>query len=92
MATQPLWIETIPVISTAHTPHERAITELSSADFILSAEYAQGAFIYLPDVADCVDAVAWLQPIVEWALPQHFNWIRLDADGDIVPALPEFNW
>ncbi len=88
MNTKPMWVMTIPVISTQHMPSTHSLVSFEG----LAATYPGGGFVYLPD--DPVDDV-WTIPILTWLRDLYgdeANWLRFDADADVVDELPTYDW
>lgn len=92
MKNDPLWAMHLPVISTDHMPSRDALRNLASAG-ARCALYDEGGFAYLPDTPS--DTEAWTEPVLAW-LREHFddhsNWVRFDADADVIDGLPIYNW
>ncbi len=83
-------INHIPCISTIHMPDTEALERLH--DSVHMALYDEGAFIYVHSLPPLLPSDAWLKPIAAWATSNVFEWVRLDADGDVVEELPSFEW
>jgi len=75
----------MPVLSTCHMPHTRALKDLGAIATV--AEYDQGGFVYLPELAAAPD---WLKPIIEMFIDD--GWVRFDADEEVWPGLPTYDW
>lgn len=78
------WIQSIPVISTAHMPGTNAIADLKTPYML----WDQGGLVW---VEDSDDQEAWVAKIAE-QLRCPDGWVRLDSDGPIIEGLPTYNW
>lgn len=83
--SKPMWVMHIPVISTQHMPSSDALEKVRNTP---CATYDSGGFLWL----DC-DAEDWTAPILVH-LRTYFdgNWVRFDADADIVEGLTVYEW
>jgi hypothetical protein len=83
---KPQYIMTVPSISTAHLPSSDAPKKAR----LYFAEYEDGFFIFIDDVPED----EWLVPIRNWLNAEFngLNWVRFDADGEIMPELPTYDW
>lgn len=92
----PLEISNIPVISISHITQEVSEALSTSPDdmWTLSASYPYGFFLYMQEDIDSLpeDTPQCLIDLYRWAQEQHFSWIRLDQDADVVQELPVYDW
>jgi hypothetical protein len=87
------WTMTIPVLSTAHiTPVTNDMLTAGGNPWILSAEYADGYFIYVPDEDDQAENYPDLAAIFAWARKKEYTWVRLDNCGSDLDELPKYEW
>lgn len=93
-----MWTIQVPVISSAHITQETAELLTRNPDTlpVEVAPYRYGwfVFIFIPEIdvslpADLAEVFGWFreQPQFEGA-----NWLRIDADGDVVDGLPTYDW
>lgn len=86
-----MWIDQIPVISTGHVKLEE-LDELYNDSVNLLFRYPEGVIVWFG--CDEPDESLGLPPtilaVLKWAHEKEFSWVRLDADGDIVEGLPEY--
>lgn len=86
-----MWTLTIPVLSTVHI--SQAADEFLH-DFNKGclwnavASWEGGHFIYV----DGCGPHEGLNDVLNWAIENKHDWIRLDRDGDVVPELPQHEW
>ncbi|OQS11666.1 hypothetical protein B0T37_04325 [Chromobacterium violaceum] len=95
------WIMTLPVLSTSHIREQtNAWLQNHAGDWgrMTFAEYGSGYFIALGESdSDPVEQFPQhpdLQQLMRW-VQTHYpaaTWLRLDADGDVVPELPTYDW
>jgi len=82
----------IPVISTAHVPDSAALDRLrDDMPQVTIAGYDCGWFVRTAQI-EFKDSHAWMAPIAKWAQANVYDWIRLDADGDVVEGLEVYDW
>lgn len=55
------------------------------------AAYEEGCWLFVPEDDD-EDEAPSLRAVFSWARANDFEWIRLDADGSRVDALPFYDW
>lgn len=88
------WNMTVPVISTAHMPDEDAVERLAGIGFTC-AKFSEGFFVCLGD-DPLPEEPEWATRVREWVLREYGNafvpWVRLDADGDLIGELQEWEW
>jgi hypothetical protein len=85
------WTLTIPVISTAHITQEADAYLYNSRTGRFEnavSSWGSGHFLY---VEGCGPHEG-LDAVLNWALENNHDWIRLDRYGDIVPELPQYEW
>jgi len=83
---KPDFVMAVPAISTRHMPSSDAPLQ----DMLYCAKYEEGYFIYF----DEQPFKPWMEPIRNW-LNAEFpgsDWVRFDADGEVMPELPVFDW
>lgn len=94
------WIMHIPVISTAHITPElgEELTQLLPGEDFYGLDCAvtpHGAFLYFHEGHETISELpACLRAIGAWANGhlKEFDWVRLDSDGDVIDALPQYDW
>lgn len=89
MSPTPMWVMTVPVISTAHMPKSYSLKMFKDS---VVAVYEGGGFLYLPDNPE---HDMWTVPILNWLREVQgpdANWIRFDCDADIEEGLPVYEW
>ncbi|AAQ58889.1 hypothetical protein [Chromobacterium violaceum] len=95
------WVMAIPVLSTSHIRQQtHAWLQINVGGWIALeyAEYSHGFFIALGESDS--DPAEWfpdhpdLQHIASWVKSNcpAATWMRLDADGDVIDALPSYDW
>lgn len=87
------WILRVPVLSTAHVSQatiDWLACHSGHTDFGVVAGYPEGFFLYLHDPKAAADLPEDLAVLARWVRRRRYNWLRLDADGDVVDGLPRF--
>jgi hypothetical protein len=97
-------IQRVPVISTRHVSGERfcwlahkarlRAAERDNGEMPV-ASYGWGYWLYVPDDWVGVNTHADLSPVFEWFDGLDLGgdrWLRIDADGPVIPGLPIFEW
>lgn len=84
----------MPVIATCHIT--AATSDLLSAQgdqnpWTIVAPYEEGFFIYVQS-EDMPDQPKEFSDIFAWARANGFEWVRLDAAGDDIDGLPQYDW
>jgi hypothetical protein len=98
-----IWLQTLPVISTAHLDQSTARLLEGIGDdnpWVNCARYEFGFFLSVPtdecdegDGESCyVGMPSDLESVLKWARKKGYDWIRLDACGDVVEELHIFDW
>jgi hypothetical protein len=92
-----LWKVEMPVLSTAHITRETNELLLAQGDsvpWMSCAVYDVGYFISVPldDSHHLCPPPQDLIAIWNWAREHGYQWIRLDAAGDQIDALPSHDW
>lgn len=77
---------TVPIISTAHMPGERALAILKGMDTVPVMLFAYGGMLYVED-----SGVPWVKAIAE-GLAAPDGWVRLDSLGPVIPGIPVYDW
>lgn len=96
--THGFWVMQAPVISDGHLTEDVATTLME----LLPGEELHGTICMIgghgalvrcddlellpKDTPDC------LRTVLEWAKGEGFEWVRFDEDGDLIPALPQYDW
>lgn len=95
MSKPPFWVSRVPVLSTAHLQQE-TMDRLQHGPienaFGTVAAYPEGAFLSLITVVIPGDLPPDLAALCRWVRQRRYGWIRLDADGDVAPGLPVYDW
>jgi len=95
-----LWVMQAPVLSTGHLTQatmERLLQDNNAFGLYVIA-YDSGAFVFCSDAsllhgaADDENAPDDLAACLRWAMDRGYEWIRFDADGSTVAALPTHRW
>ncbi|OHX14147.1 hypothetical protein BI347_11985 [Chromobacterium sphagni] len=95
------WVMTLPVLSTSHIRQQtNAWLQINVGGWVELeyAEYSHGFFIALgetdSDPAEQFPDHPDLQRIASWVKANYpaATWVRLDADGDEIDALPSYDW
>ena len=84
----------MPVISTCHIAAATSALLEHQGDqnpWTVVAPYEEGFFIYVQS-EDMPEQPQDISDIFAWARSNSFEWVRLDADGDEVDALPQYEW
>ena len=83
--------ERIGVLSTAHIPEGEApqIADRLAAGQLVGMQREEG-FILFTDIQH--EDVPVTAALLEKARHNGFDWLMLDADGDILDELPTYNW
>lgn len=92
MHQNPLWVLTVPTLSTIHIPNPYVFVRMREHEFTPVAEYQEGAFVYMQQPENCEGEFAWLKPIAEWAAGLEYEWVRFDSDGDELDIFPLYEW
>lgn len=90
MTKPSIWTMQVPVVSTAHVPEN--YRDLLPPVCSVVASYNDGDFILLTeDWREKADAR--LLPVLDWFVGAYGtdNWLRLDADGDMVDGLIDYH-
>lgn len=99
-----LWPMKLPVLCINHVTestmgrlHATAKRPASYRPVATSVPYQEGFFIRFWDESHDhseIEMPADLAAIKAWAADRKFKdmWVRLDADGDVVPELPTYDW
>lgn len=88
----PLWVMSVPVISTAHLPAPNTLATWQNTPVALTPD---GGFLYMPSNSDDND---WLEPIKNWLRCHGYDvdnitvWVRFDRDADVIEGLPTYPW
>jgi len=89
------WRMVVPVISTAHLPREHALDELRD-EFSQLLEYTEGVMVCVgSDTPEVWERSPWFADVLRWFRANYGadqTWIRFDRDGDLIEALPVFDW
>jgi hypothetical protein len=95
VAKPPYYVSRVPVLSSSHVSAE-TMDQMQSGpaenSFGTVAAYPEGVFLYLQTVLIPEGLPEDLLALCKWARKRRCNWIRLDADGDLVDGLPKFDW
>ncbi|WP_199153349.1 hypothetical protein [Chromobacterium sp. ASV23] len=100
-STDAHWIMAIPVLSTSHIRQQtNAWLQINVGGWVELeyAEYSHGFFIALgesdSDPAERFPDHPDLQGIARWVKANYpaATWVRLDADGEVIDALPSYDW
>lgn len=92
------WIMRAPVISTRHL-NQKVVKDLAadppgfnelSGLFVLPAP--DGLLVYASDIQEINDLPDELQACLRWSITHGFEWLRFDADGDVIEGLQTFDW
>lgn len=75
-------------LSTAHL-RETTLNPAPHPHYLM-AQYPEGAFFYVPDTP--VDASPDLAFVLDYAKAMGCTIVRFDADGEVIPGLPVFDW
>ncbi|WP_298581273.1 hypothetical protein [uncultured Luteimonas sp.] len=92
------WAMRAPVLSTAHLAaavSEQLHSTLAGEEFFDTPCMmgSHGAMLYCSDIENLPEeAPQCMRDGLAWGKHQGFNWVRLNADGDVVAGLPEFIW
>lgn len=93
------WIMTVPVISTAHIKPETAkFLEFGETAGIQSYDLGDcGLLIFCGAPTDTpldgLEDYPDITEVMRWARANGSNgWVRLDAAGDVIDALPQYEW
>jgi hypothetical protein len=95
VAKPPYYVSRVPVLSSTHVSFEtmeRLQSGPAENSFGTVAAYPEGVFLYLQTVLIPENLPEDLLALCKWARKRRCNWIRLDADGDLVDGLPTYNW
>lgn len=90
----PVWMVSVPVISTHHLSQETGTVTLAKGfPWLPVAEYDTGFFVKV-DKQECrfQEYPEDLRQVMRWAAALGFDWIRIDADGDDADGLPVYEW
>lgn len=98
------WIMTVPVVSTAHVKPDtyKSLEFGESAGIQTYSLGDSGLLIFCGDAEDTFpdgshedDFEDWpdITEVMRWARKNGANgWVRLDSSGDVIDALPQYNW
>ena len=95
MTSPAYWVSRVPVLSTAHVSRETMewlIANPGDHEFGVVANYSHGVFLQLDNRNEAPEAPAEIRQLQQWIRPRHYQWIRLDTNGDVVPGLPIHDW
>ena len=84
-----MWTTKIPVLRSDHLKPETTVW-LTNTDDMLVATYDGGCFVFVG--LSCDNAPRDMVTVTDWAHEQGFEWLRFDAAGDTVEALPLYEW
>ena len=84
-----MWTMTMPVLRSEHLKPETTVW-LTNTSEILVAAYDQGFFVFVGP--ECKNSPRDMLTVADWAREQGFEWLRFDAAGDTVEALPLYDW
>lgn len=80
-------------LSTGHLPDGDVMNDPLCPWSNMAYEHGWIAPVYAhTDTSDWPHQFAALIPVFEWARANGADYVRFDADGNIVEALPVFNW
>jgi len=85
---------TMPVISTCHitAATDRIMQDQGDQNpWTYIAPYSEGAFMYIQS-EDMEGQPTEFSDIFAWARKHGYQWVRIDADGDVVDQLPSYEW
>lgn len=94
-----LWVMQAPVLSTGHLTQatmERLSQNSTIGLYVIA--YDGGAFVFCSDASLLHGAAGDdkapddLAACLRWAMDRGYEWIRFDADGSTVEALPTYQW
>lgn len=87
------WSILMPVLSTGHAPSMGHIVNLCDSN-ASAANYREGViFVYIDEDHEWEGDEAWVAPIAAWMAENYQDqWVRFDPDGDVVEALPVYDW
>lgn len=86
-----MWTMKIPVLRSDHLKPETTVW-LVSTDDLLVATYDAGCFVHVYELGSNVNMPVDLRTVLDWASEAEFDWLRFDASGDTVEALPLYEW
>ena len=87
------WEMVVPVISIAHTPpaFDTVVQDAEWRECVYSL--GSGWLLFVSDDRpEAWEALPGMPAIVAWMNEEYpdTSWVRLDADGDVIPELPKF--
>ena len=87
------WSILMPVLSTGHTPSAEALKKLCDTNASAVNFTENFCFVYIDTDYEWEGEEAWVAPLAAWMSENYRDqWVRFDPDGDVVEALPVYDW
>ncbi len=92
------WVMKAPVISTGHLTRATADElgchppQQDNAFDVIAIPTGYGVMVHCKSASELAGAPPDLRRCGTWARKFGFDWLRFDADGDVVAELPWYEW